>query len=113
MDAVPQFPTTSRHDGRRSRGERSDAAILTAARALMVSGTLQPSMIQVAAAAGRSPRTVFSRFSTVEELRLSAVDDAATKAAIIERLEQVCGYDIALPPEALDIIIRALVTGRA
>jgi AcrR family transcriptional regulator len=56
-------------DGRVTRGERNREAIVDALLACYESGTLQPSVPEVAARAGVSVRSVHNHFADVEALR--------------------------------------------
>jgi AcrR family transcriptional regulator len=56
-------------DGRVTRGERNREAIIDALLACYESGTLQPSVPEVAARAGVSVRSVHNHFADVEALR--------------------------------------------
>lgn len=56
-------------DGRVTRGQRNRQAIIDALLACYESGSLRPSVEEVAARAGLSPRSVHNHFADVEALR--------------------------------------------
>jgi hypothetical protein len=96
---------------RPSRKPRTRAVIVAACRAFMQAGALQPPMQACCDRAGRSIRTGFEAFGTIEALRLEAADDPATRQAVVER---VLGCErAALSAETLDRLVRVLVTGAA
>jgi AcrR family transcriptional regulator len=61
-------------DGRRLRREQNRAAVIDALLALFRDGIYQPSMGDIAARAGLSPRSLFRYFDDVDDLHLAAVD---------------------------------------
>jgi AcrR family transcriptional regulator len=61
-------------DGRRLRREQNRAAVIDALLALFRDGVYQPSMGEIAARAGLSPRSLFRYFDDVDDLHLAAAD---------------------------------------
>jgi hypothetical protein len=107
--AVECFPRPDAPARRESRKVRSRAAIVSACRSFMQAGQFLPPLQACCDRAGRSSRTGYLAFGSVEALRLEAADDQATRAAIVER---VLGCECcALSAETLDRLVRALVTG--
>jgi hypothetical protein len=108
-------PDEPRIDGRRAgrdaRSERTRALVVTACRASMQMGQFRPPLQACCAAVGRSIRTGWRVFGSVEALHLEAADDQAMRDAIAER---VLGCErTALSDETLQRLVRALVTGAA
>lgn len=111
MHALPLEPAVQparNWPDQRRRKTRSRDAILTACRALISTGTFQPSALQVAKQAGVSVRTVFAVFPAVEWMLTAALDEA-TKRAVLTLILRECLF----PPEAdCERVVRAVVFGR-
>ena len=73
-------------DGRNLRVVRSKAAIMEATRQAMQSGIFQPTVVNIAYAAGVSVRTVFQLYGGIESLRCAAIEDPDTERAILQRI---------------------------
>lgn len=88
----------------------SRAAIVAACRRFMQAGRLRPSMRACAARAGWSASTGHRRFGPVAMLHRAAIDDIATRRAILQR---IVGADRrALGPVAGRRMVRSAVLGR-
>lgn len=94
---------------RNKRGVRSRDAVLKAARAEIATGNFQPTAVQIAKAVPCSTRTVFQHFGDIEKLRAAAVEDEATRTAIVVLLVR----NIHLGPEDRARLVQAVTRGRA
>ena len=75
--------TSPRVDGRVERTVRTRASLLEAFRDLLLSGAIDPTSRDVAAAAGITTRTLFRHFPDMESLRRSLIDEAEASATRI------------------------------
>jgi AcrR family transcriptional regulator len=65
-----------RPDGRRQRAERTRRSIIEAYLELLQRNSTMPTASQIAQQAGCSPRSIFERFSDLDELNLATADHA-------------------------------------
>jgi hypothetical protein len=93
-----------------ARAARTRSAIVAACRSFMRAGQFRPPLQSCCLQAGRSIRIGFQTFGSVEALLLEAADDPPTRDAIAERV--LGDARAALPPETLQRLVRAVVTGR-
>lgn len=72
----PKWPPADMvpRDGRHERTKRTSAALLQAARGIMLAGNFRPGMSEICQRAGVSLRTGFDHFRTVENLLLDVLE---------------------------------------
>ncbi len=114
MDAAlpldtPAQPPRNYPDMRRVRGTARRDRILAETRALIVTGTLRPTVQAVAKLSGCSLRTVFMHFATHDRLLTAALDEPTRRAVLTLILR-----DSLFPSSEADCerLIRAVVFGR-
>ena len=98
-------------DGRRTKGQRSRAALLSECRQFMQAGAFRPPVEAVAHKAGYSREYVYILFKTREEFYLEAINDEETQRAILALVLRD-----SLPPATeadRNRLLRAIVLGRA
>lgn len=102
-------PLPAKPDGRRRRGARTRDRILLACRALIVSGTLRPTAVQVGKEVRCSTRSVFDHFQSHDALLAEALDEPTRRAVLTLILR-----DSLFPASQADQdrLIRAAVYGR-
>jgi AcrR family transcriptional regulator len=101
-------------DGRHARATTTKRDILAACRRLMASGDFRPSMEAISALSGRSMRSGYEHFRTLDALHTQAVADDATRISILA-LALGIDWEVALKwmgENADDRIVRALIIGR-
>jgi AcrR family transcriptional regulator len=76
FDPSASVPLRLRPDGRRQRAERTRRSIIEAYLELLQRNPTMPTAAQIAKQAGCSPRSVFERFSDLDELNLATADHA-------------------------------------
>jgi AcrR family transcriptional regulator len=98
-------------DGRHARATTTKRDILAACRRLMADGDFRPSMEAISALSGRSTRSGYEHFRTLDALHTQAVLDKDTHQAI---LECVGGHELTalLTADMGNRLVRALVIGR-
>lgn len=96
-------------DGRSRRSIQTEAAILQACRTCMTSGDFRPTTVVIARVAGVSIRTVFERFTNLEQLYREALDQP-TRDAIRNGILREC---LPVGQADTDRLIAAVVFGRA
>ncbi len=99
-----------RRDGRNFRKDRTRAEILQATRSMLATGDFRPTMAAVTKAAGYAIRTGFDIFGSSDALLVLALDDEATRRAILALILRDT-----LPPQTeadQDRLVRAVVFGR-
>ena len=113
MDTLPldiaAQPARNWPDQRRVKGAARRDRILAETRALIVTGTLRPTVQAVAKLSGCSLRTVFQHFATHDRL-LSAALDEPTRRAVLTLILR----DSLFPSSQADCdrLVRAVVFGR-
>jgi AcrR family transcriptional regulator len=111
VDGVSPADVAPMTDGRRIKGQRSRAAILSMCREFMQAGAFRPPVEAVAHKAGYSREYVYVMFKTREAFYLAALDDEETQRAILALILRD-----SLPPQTegdRDRLLRAIVLGRA
>lgn len=111
VDGVSPADVAPVTDGRRIKGQRSRAALLSECRQFMQSGAFRPPVEAVAHKAGYSREYVYVMFKTREAFYLAALDDEETQRAILALILRD-----SLPPATegdRDRLLRAIVLGRA
>lgn len=96
-------------DGRSRRIDVTKAAILAECKRQMQGGTFRPSAVAVARGAGRSVRSVFLHWPSMEALQLDAACDKHTYEAVLHRIVDEAD-DVGAA--TADRIVRAAVLGR-
>lgn len=109
-DILDTSMTTAKPDGRHDRKAHSRALILAACRVRMIGGTFRPPMPLCCELASRSIRCGFQLFTNVEGLYLEALQDPATREAILSRM---LGDEVmALTDDGASRLLRAVVLGK-
>lgn len=104
-------------DGRHGRKAHTRALILAACRVRMIGGTFRPPMSLCCDLASRSARAGFEIFGNADALYIEALQDPATRDAILNRvlaheLGSTALVDM-FDGETADRIARAVVLGKA
>lgn len=100
-------------DGRNLRSLRTRADIMAACREYMQAGELAPSVPRVAAKAGRSVRTVFQAYGTTEAMHAAALNEEATRRAVLLHAANFDTRCLDWPTSLQDAVLHAITTGRA
>ncbi len=101
----PEVP----RDGRNLRKDRTRAALLTAARSMLVTGEFRPTMAAIAKAAGCSARAGFDVGGGIDKLLLLALDQPTRRAILTLVLRDSLS---AISDADANRIVLAIVQGR-
>ena len=105
-------PMKTKIDGRKARHARTQEVLVIACRTLMCSGDFRPSMASVCSQAGRSSRTGFDHFTTLEAVYGAALTDPAVGRAILVRACERDTGPLDWPAQHQAGIVHAIVFGR-